>query len=221
MEEQQKITFETVYEILKEEKRKEEVLKLEPDFFIEISKYIKEKQNSIISTDEMSQKQFLNFKRMVTEHFERRAAKIIRLSMLSSQLKTIFVDKSKFLPFELELFNTVANVLKEKREKILEEVLKANLEPTKSESEEISKKAKEEYEKNSIIEEEKSKDLKNEEISLDKEHIKISFTKEVSKFVGENMEIFGPYAKDDIATLPKKIANILVKRETAIILEDE
>ena len=55
-----------------------------------------------------------------------------------------------------------------------------------------------------------------EESTNGSESIKsVRFTKSVPKFLGSELEIYGPYEENDIASLPSKIANILIKKERA------
>jgi len=43
----------------------------------------------------------------------------------------------------------------------------------------------------------------------------VRFIKPVPKFLGSEMETYGPFEENDIASLPSKIANILVKKNRA------
>jgi DNA replication initiation complex subunit (GINS family) len=229
--ENEKITFESIYEILREEKKKEDMSLIPASYYSDVSKYLLELSANILPDDELSQKQFLNVKRMIVELFERREAKIVRLAILSSRIKTAFVDKSKLLSHELLIFNELTKMLKEYRENNLESVLKAKTENIRTETkteinqnntlEELKEEIKDKEEK--VEELRETKDLKTNENSkiLEKDFIKVTFTKEISKFVGEHMEIFGPYSKDEVAVLPKRVANILVSKQHALVLPEE
>ena len=43
----------------------------------------------------------------------------------------------------------------------------------------------------------------------------VRFIKSVPKFLGPELEIYGPFEENDIASLPSKIAKILVKKDRA------
>ena len=44
---------------------------------------------------------------------------------------------------------------------------------------------------------------------------KVRFLGSVPKFVGKELEIYGPYEKEDVANLPLDIANMLINKGTA------
>jgi len=227
-----KITFESIYEVLREEKKVEDLIRLDDNFFSDVSEYLSEKQKSALLDDEQTQKQISNIKRMITEILERRESKIIKLAMHSARMKTNFIDKSKLLEQELAMFYDVNKVIRQYHTDVLDKILKAlyekriNNEEVKS-SNDIRKK----YDDNIITDDEitineekkETKDLKSTQNSIDLEQDKrrVVFTKQVSKFVGENMEIFGPYEKEQSVSLPTKIAKILVDRNQAVFLEEK
>ena len=43
----------------------------------------------------------------------------------------------------------------------------------------------------------------------------IRFIKPVPKFLGTELEIYGPFEENDIASLPSRIAKVLIKKERA------
>ncbi len=43
----------------------------------------------------------------------------------------------------------------------------------------------------------------------------VRFISAVPKFVGPELEVYGPFEPEDMASLPKKMANILVKKGRA------
>jgi hypothetical protein len=51
--------------------------------------------------------------------------------------------------------------------------------------------------------------------NLKKEGQMVRFLEAVPSFVGENMEVFGPFESEDVANLPKKICEILIKNKRA------
>jgi len=43
----------------------------------------------------------------------------------------------------------------------------------------------------------------------------VRFIKPVPKFLGPELETYGPFEEQDIASLPSKVANILIRKERA------
>ena len=54
-----------------------------------------------------------------------------------------------------------------------------------------------------------------ETVSAAPSNLTIKFLQETSKFVGKELEIYGPYAPGDISTLPEDIAKVLISRGSA------
>ena len=52
-------------------------------------------------------------------------------------------------------------------------------------------------------------------------NVTVRFLKPVPKFMGKDLETFGPFEKDDVASLPKKIANILVNKDRVELIDAE
>ena len=49
----------------------------------------------------------------------------------------------------------------------------------------------------------------------EKETKRIKFTHYVPKFLGREMEVYGPFEPEDIATIPTELANILIEKGRA------
>lgn len=241
-----KITFEAIYEILRAEKKNEELTKLGPSFLADATAYLKDRQSSALPDDELTQKQISNVKRMLTEIVERRETKIIKLAMHAARLLTSFADKSKLTDVELALFSDLNTRMRGYRATVLESMLKGTFSVPKNpvaqehktpqaktlqaqpQAEEETKQAKT-SKKEPLLETapsepagepqaQQTQDLKTstQPPAADDPLRSVTFTANVSKFVGENMEIFGPYTKDEQAKLPRKIADILIARQQAL-----
>ncbi|MBL7148108.1 MAG: DNA replication complex GINS family protein [Nanoarchaeota archaeon] len=190
------ITYETLYEILRRERTRQELQELEPDFFKNTVKYIKEKAAILESQKEKSplfqeevkktQKQIENIKKILKELYERRELKIINLALSSSRTNTN--NPSNLLHEELILYNNIKNLLDVSRENILNKLIKGEIPINKE-----------------------SKPIKSHENELKL----IRFIKHVPKFVGTDNYIYGPFEPEMLANLPSKIADLLIKKERA------
>jgi len=64
--------------------------------------------------------------------------------------------------------------------------------------------------------EERNQELKDEENTEESQGTKmIRFISPVPKFVGEELEVYGPFEEDDVANLPERIASLLIKKGRA------
>jgi len=203
------ITYETLFELLRREKDRSELQKLDEFFFENVLRYLKDKQTIVTKeqTDlfsaEEKQKtvgQLENVKKIIKELYGKREKKIISLAIDKSKNKATIIDNSVFLKEEKELFNNALKVLDMNRENVLYNLINFK-EPT-IKNIEIAQK-----------EEEKQEIKKDTKL--------VRFLHAVPKFVGKELEEYGPFEEEDIASLPIEISNVLInKKRVEEISED-
>lgn len=187
------INFETLYEILRLEKTREDIQELPSTFFDDVKEYIREKkkilgiaQKNLFSEEEIkrTKKQLSNIYKIIDELYNRRETKIVNLAMMKSDSIPQFPLSKE----ELNLFKKLKNILVENKKEIL-----GNLHQIKKQTE-------------------------NHEISnnIKEKTISIRLNSDVPKFLGKEMQVYGPYSKNQIIELPEKIAEILIKQNLAI-----
>ncbi len=190
------ITYETIYEFLRREKYNQEIQQLSKTFFKDIINYLKEKESLLNSQQkkgtfprevEKNKKQIENIKKILKELYERRENKIIQLALLSSR-SSKKDDLSILLPEEKQLFNEFKNTFIQYKNSILNQVLAQK------------------------IPEIKPKDIKTEKPNSTK---LVRFIHTVPKFVGNDLNIYGPFESENLASLPIKVADVLIKRKRA------
>jgi len=190
------ITYETLYELLRTEKYKKELQTLSNTFLQDVIEYLQEKENIIQSQEQQdslfsseinkTKRQLENTKRILKELYERRERKIIDLALLSSRSKEP-QEISSMLPQEHEHFQNILTNLDIARNNILFSILSKKLPSIKP------------------------KTIKTE----NKQNKTIRFVKPVPKFLDTELNIHGPFEKEDIASLPSKIANLLITKQRA------
>ncbi len=190
------ITYETLYELLRTEKYKKELQTLSNTFLQDVIEYLQEKENIIQSQEQQdslfsseinkTKRQLENTKRILKELYERRERKIIDLALLSSRSKEP-QEISSMLPQEHEHFQNILTNLDIARNNILFSILSKKLPSIKP------------------------KTIKTE----NKQNKTIRFVKSVPKFLDTELNIHGPFEKEDIASLPSKIANLLITKQRA------
>ncbi|MBW2969180.1 hypothetical protein KY314_03625 [Candidatus Woesearchaeota archaeon] len=128
------ITYETLYEILRAEKNKEELCELDEIFYYNVINYIKEKtkiiqeashKNDIFSIDEKdnTQVQLQNIKKIIKEIYERREKKIINMALNKSRTNSDIIDTSNLLDSEKKFFEQTCKIFDNFRTGILAKVL--------------------------------------------------------------------------------------------------
>ena len=189
------ITYETLFNLLRIERNKPELQKLDENFLNQVSSYLEEKQNILKSQEskdsvfakaevEKTKKQLEQIKKLLKELYEKRESKILNLALISSRNSEEDEDTSAMLLEEKEFYKVFVKELSLFRSSILDKVI--NKEKT-------------------------TKILKDE--SNDVKMIRILET--IPKFVGTDLNIYGPFDKEDIANLPEDVAELLIKNDRA------
>ena len=187
------ITYEVLYDILRREKSKAELQKLDINFFNDINKYVREKRTilddlktkaSIFAQKEISktEKELINIKKIIKDVYEKRESKILQLA-LSAVITDKIQDIINLLPEEKPIFDNLFKFLKEARNELL----------------------------NKLLEDKEPKVIKSEQESLKT----IRILQAVPKFVGDDLNEYGPFEEEYIASLPLKIAELLIKNNRA------
>lgn len=204
------ITYETLFELLKREKDMTDLQKLDPNFFNDFVDYLNEKKNilgkedSLFSDGEKKkvEKQIDNAKRIIKEIYERREKKIMNIALIKSRTKSDVMDTSSFLENEKRFFDEIVKVLDVFRSDVINNIIDGKqASETATDKEEVNKKE--------INENDKKDDDKKEEVKNTK---LVRFLHVVPKFVGKELEEYGPFAEEDIANLPIEIADLLINK---------
>ena len=208
------ITYETLFEMLRNEKNRDELQKLDPNFLDHVASYISEKQNSLneqlnmFSEEERlkATRQLYHLKNSILrELYEKRERKIIAMALNKSRTNAI-IDTSLMLPYEKEMFNQLLELFNKNR---LDFMAKA------FEVKKIVEKPKED-----INQEEDDADEDDDE-ETEVETKLIRFLTSVPKFMGKELEVYGPFEEEDVASLPQEIADLLIKKGRAEELSED
>jgi DNA replication initiation complex subunit (GINS family) len=224
-----KITYESLFDLLRRERNREELQKLEDSFYQDVLLYLEEKKALLplsISADytvtaetEKTRIQFHNIKRILKELYDRREKKIILLAVNAVRTGASHIDKSTFLPEEQQLFADIMMHCKSYRRSILERVLQHTaplpIHYVSSQKSELQKETPIEPIPEHTTEKKVSKPQASPTERTAANMEKIRFTKAVPRFSGGDDHVFGPYNPGDEALLPTKIAVVLVKKGRA------
>lgn len=213
------LTYETLFDITRREKMQEDLQKLDEKFYENLIAYITDKaeimeknpQSNLFAQDErqITMKQLDNIRRLVSELYSRRERKIINLAIIKSRTSSKLIDTSALLPQEKSLFSFVHKLLNHSKRNVLHNLLQGKL-PVPLDIATCFQMQDEEPEKSEP--KEKPEQKKEEEESIIK---RIKFLSPVPKFVGKELEVYGPYDKEDVAELPLEIADVLINKGRA------
>jgi DNA replication initiation complex subunit (GINS family) len=207
LDEEQKeinLSYETLFDLLKREKERADLQKLDEGFFNSLVEFIKEKKHasqnpSLVSFDEKRnlEREAENIKKLLIDLYGKREKKIIGLALDKSRTKSTIVDTSTLLKEEKEFFDALIALFDRYRNGILFNILDGRL---------------------PFVEEKESVDVgsKKSEGNIEKKNTKlVRFIHAVPKFIGEELEEYGPFEEEDIANLPVNIADLLIAKGRA------
>lgn len=204
------ITHEALYEILAKEKTRQDLQKIELDFFKQLSSYLQEKEiilksqkekNSFPEEIKKTEKQLRTIKQLANEVIERRKRKILDLALLNSRTEAAENIKN-LLPNEELLYSSIMQSL------------------TQFSIIEKNNAKRDDAEKINTAEAAESKVLKNQN-SESMHTTLVRFINSVPRFVGTDSNIYGPFTKEDIANLPERTAEILISKKRAEKIQHE
>jgi DNA replication initiation complex subunit (GINS family) len=196
------ITYEKLYELLRTEKYKKELQKLDVGIYSKIVNYIEEKRSilnsqenkdSIFASQSVSKtkRQIENTKLILKELYERRETKIIQMALFNARTGERLQETDSLLDEEMKFYNNLIDIFKHYKKGILDNILSGQL-PN--------------VEFNIGI----TNDKKEEKFNK-----MVRFLQPVPKFIGEDMQIYGPFEPEDIANLPERVSEILIKNNRA------
>jgi len=222
-----KITYETLFDLLRREKSRNELQTLDETFFSDVLDYLKEKNNTLTNTDRSSplysvaehekiKIQLKNVHKIILELYEIRQKKIINLAVHKTKTNSNLIDLSSMLPEERALFDETCTLLTKYKKGIVSNILR--IEMPSIEVKEHHKRPIQQVESEDKPEEPKQDVPMKETKKTDDSSIssrKITFTTNLPKFVGLDKRIYGPFKEDESAEVPKELAEMLIKKGRA------
>lgn len=214
-----RITLETLYDILRNEKKKEDLQKLEETFFNDVVNYLKEKQKLLENKKPendmfaIGEKQKLEYElrsinRILKEIYEKREKKIIDIALNKSKTGSDIIDTSAMLKPERQFYQQLLDTLDDYRKGVLLNLFKGEL-PFMGKLPVFEKK---------IVEVEKN-ELRNAAVEPQKGQAtgmsQIRFTRPTPKFVWKNMKVYGPFEEGDQTEIFSEVAELLVRKGRA------
>ncbi len=222
------ISYETLYEILKREKNREEAQKLPKNFVNEVSDYIskfrlslnkkKREVNSFEGVElKKDENRLSNLVGLVSDLYQRREKKIISMALTKSRTGAKLADVAYLTDEEKDFYNALVNILDRYRGTLLKKMI-----ASESEVEEAALVS--DSEKLDLVDSNKD-DVENKPKGGDESEQKsekkrmVRFLHAVPKFYDKDMNVLGPFEEDDIASLPSSIVDIFLKKERVEVID--
>ncbi len=174
---------------------------MEPDFYSLLKKYIDEEKKEVERAWREQDIQrlvlFANLVKLVNDIISIRQRKIVTLA-LASMFDEAW-EPENIVGWEKDLYRDVVETVRRYRERALVDVgLKEGAEPP---VEKVTE----------------SRQLEEKRLKT----VRVKILKAVPEFVGTDFKTYGPYAAGETAELPEEIANILLVRNFAEVIQDE
>ncbi|MDD9952803.1 MAG: hypothetical protein OXR66_00535 [Candidatus Woesearchaeota archaeon] len=212
------VTYEQLFDTLRREKSRDELQELEPAFYTEAKAFLAEKEAAMSGdqhalTVQRARIEYQNIKKILKELYDRRERKIITMAMHKTRTNSAVITTDGLLAEERVLFDKIVTLLQGTRTELftffaVEEEPVVTPVPAAPEAVEPEEKHEEE-----------SKETAAPEAAPDptsEQQITVKFLSQVPKFVGKNLEIFGPFEEGMSAELPDSVAQILIKKGRAV-----
>jgi DNA replication initiation complex subunit (GINS family) len=132
-----KITYETLFDLLRREKSRSELQQFDSSFYQDVVSYLKEKKGTIRTEEhtllfsrgeqEKIKIQIHNIQKILKELYEIREKKVINLSINKVRTESNLIDTSNLLPEEASLFNETCELLTKYKEGIINHVIAMEL----------------------------------------------------------------------------------------------
>ena len=238
------ITYETLYDLFRREKNKEEVQELSLVIYRDLLNYLREKQayydscmakSDIFSLSERDKtlQQLQNAKRLIKDLYERREKKIIELSVNKSRTNSNLINTQFLLPEEKALYEMLVHTLNMSREGVLIKLL-ALQQPSitgalhdilgmptarpETPHEELS------HSPTSLQDTPTNAHTVSPTNPQSLSHTSgaklLKFLTPIDQFLGEELEPYGPYSPEDKAYIPLLLAEILITTGKAKEIEE-
>ena len=163
-----KISCETLFELLRLEKTREELQKLDKGFFEDTAGYVNDmtescellkNKNDLFAANEKQKadKQLQNIKKMIKELYEKREKKITFLAVDKSRMPSTAIDFSAMPDDEKRFFESMLGVFDEFRKEILIKMIEPGIKNNTEHEQEKTNEKKETKENEKVEQEENTK----------------------------------------------------------------
>lgn len=233
-----RITYETLFDMLRREKGRSELQVLEPSFLNDVILYLKDKNASLADAQRASPMfsnaekekikiQLRNVDKILSELYDVREKKIINLAVQKARTNSNLIDLSSMLDQERQLFEDTTNLLKRTKDNTfrtiksgeLQETYRDKPEPMNSEQSTMSSESEEvevnESEESDDVDKNKLDEKETEQVNISSSNSKVKFLTNLPKFVGLDKKVYGPFKENDVTDVPKELADLLIKKGRA------
>lgn len=229
-----KVTYETLFDLLRREKSKNELQEIDSTFYVDVVMYLRSKQNMLSNSSatvsraeqEKIRIQLKNIKRILRELYEIREKKILNLAVSKVRTGSSLIDTSKLLNEERGLYEETVSILEKYKKGVLYRLTNYEIPSVSSHSTFQIRKEPEVVENDDLNEDESypepqvqntqkieiKQEVEKKEDIFDSENKKVKFLCNLPRFMGMDKKIYGPFEKGTTNELPSVVAELLYKK---------
>ncbi len=202
------ISYDLLFDILRYEKSREDMQALDKDFYKKVVEYLKQKDAILLSINtptserELTRIQVNNIKKILQEIYDRRERKIINLALYKIKTDSEMINTNVLLEEERIMFDNLFLLFSKYKSTIIDNVLSHKM--PFAENIDLPK-----------------QNRKQARVADPEQIISIRFVKPVPRFLGPELDTYGPFEEQDIASMPYKIASILIEKDHAEEINSE
>ncbi len=216
-----KITLETLYDILRNEKKKEDLQKLDASFFFDVVGYLREKQallemkkegENIFAAGEKEKFEYelRSIRRILKELYEKREKKILDIAMNKSRTGSDIIDTTSMLREEKEFYTQILQSLDHFRRGVLLNLFRGELPMVSGEVQRIDLSLEQRKEKiKAELEQQADPDQQKPAKT------RIRFTHPTPSFVWKDMKVYGPFDVGEETEIFPEVAELLIRKGRA------
>lgn len=225
------VTYEALFDLVVREKSRDELQSLHLNFFADLAGYLNEKR-SIVSLQsaeekERASRQLQNINRLIRELYDRREKKIINMALARSRAAADIIDTTALLAEERAMFDSLVSQLDLFRNAVLASLLEAKVPSMDSQYKQtgaetlaaasriISSQATSSISGTNFPASTGEGTAATESKQAAAATRLVRFLHPVPRFVGTELEVYGPFDQEDIANLPREIAEVLITKGRA------
>ncbi len=237
------ITYETLFELLRIEKNREDIQKLEDSFFDDVIGYIKNKRESAVPDDgqtslftpsdkDKTRLELDNIKKILKDIYDRRERKILNTALTKARTGATVVNTSNMLTSEKLLFDYMSSILCDFRNTILVKLACGEMPDVSSLSgkvpafcmrqEVVCAEPSGINELKPAIDVQKSFETEPKDLKISPNFSdsgasirKVRLLASVGEIVGPDLQIYGPFEEGSLVELPNELVRVLVEKNQA------
>lgn len=210
-----KITLETLYDFLRNEKKREDLQKLEETFFVDVVHYLHEKrallslkkdENPLFAAGEREKLEYelRSIQRILKELYEKREKKIIDIALNRSKTGSDIINTSAMLREEKEFYQKVLAILDQFRKGILLQLFQGQLPALELVLPKTLDERKDEIRATLLPEK-----------AEDNTTTRIRFLHPTPSFVWKDMKVYGPFERGEATNIFPEVAELLMRKGRA------